>query len=65
MHALMGIVYGVFLALFFPHAASWWKTESGFSTVNYGILSWVLTFFAIGVFSSGLRDLAASRRLTR
>jgi hypothetical protein len=63
MHAVMGIVYGAFLVLLYPNAASWWRAESGFQTVNYGSLSWVLTVFAAGVFSSGLRDLAASRRL--
>ena len=31
--------------------------------VNYGIVSWILTIFAAGVFLSGLRDLHASRRL--
>jgi hypothetical protein len=65
MHAVMGITYGVFLALLYPHAARWWKMDSGFQATEYGALSWVLTAFAAGVFFSGLRDLAASRRLAR
>jgi len=64
MHAVMGIVYGAFLVLLYPNAANWWKTEPGFQRVDYGLQSWVLTIFAIGVFSSGLRDFAASRRLS-
>lgn len=63
MHALMGIVYGIFLALFFPHAVRWTAMASGFGSAGYGAVSWILTFFAAGVLASGLRDLAASRRL--
>jgi hypothetical protein len=65
MHAVMGIVYGVFLALLYPHAASWATLESGFGAANYGVVSGVLTLFAAGVLASGIRDLAASRRLRR
>jgi len=63
MHALMGIVYGVFLALLFPHAVQWGRLDSGFGSADYGFVSWVLTLFAAGVLASGLRDLMASRRL--
>jgi uncharacterized protein len=63
MHAIMGIVYGVFLAEFYPHLASWAKLDSAFQAAGYGVISWVLTVYAVGVFSSGLRDLAASRKL--
>ena len=63
MHALMGIVYGVFLTLLLPHAAGWWRLDSGFGSADYGPLSWLLTFFAAGVLSSGIRDLVASARL--
>ncbi len=63
MHAVMGIVYGVFLTLLYPHAADWSRLASGFTAVNYSALSWILTLFAAGVFASGLRDVAAARRL--
>jgi uncharacterized protein len=65
MHAVMGIVYGIFLALLFPHALGWAKLASGFGPADYGAVSWILTFFAGGVLGSGLRDLAASRKLAR
>lgn len=65
MHAIMGIVYGVFLAQLYPHAASWAKLDSAFGAADYGAISWILTLFAVGVFTSGLRDLAASRKLAR
>lgn len=65
MHSLMGIVYGVFLALLFPQAASWTKLATGFGSASYGVISWILTVFAAGVLLSGLRDLRASARLAR
>ena len=65
MHAIMGIVYGVFLAELYPHAASWVKLDSAFGAADYGAISWILTVYAVGVFTSGLRDLAASRKLAR
>ena len=65
MHAVMGITYGIFLALLYPYAAQWARLDSGFGGANYGIVSLVLTVFALGVFTSGIRDLAASRKLTR
>jgi hypothetical protein len=63
MHALMGITYGVFLALLYPHAVQWSRLASGFGAAGYGVLSWILTLFAGAVLASGARDLAASRRL--
>jgi uncharacterized protein len=65
MHAIMGIVYGVFLTLLYPNASVWVRLPSGFDTVNYGPVSWILTVFAVGVFASGIRDLVASRKLLR
>jgi uncharacterized protein len=61
MHAVMGITYGIFLALLYPHASGWQRLSSGFGAADYGILSWVLTLFAAGVFASGIRDLASTR----
>jgi hypothetical protein len=65
MHAIMGIIYGVFLANLYPHAARWAKLHSAFGAADYGAISWILTLYAVGVFTSGLRDLAASRKLAR
>jgi hypothetical protein len=63
MHAVMGIAYGVFLCLLYPEATKWFAVETGFRAADYGALSWVLTFFAAGVCTSGIRDLRASARL--
>ncbi len=63
MHALMGITYGVFIALLYPNAIGWLNAPSTFQTASYGWQSWTLSAFALGVSLSGVRDLAASRRL--
>jgi hypothetical protein len=62
MHAVMGITYGIFLAMFFPHAVEWRRMATGFGPADYGGVSWILTLFAVGVFTSGVRDLLASRK---
>jgi uncharacterized protein len=65
MHALMGINYGIFLALLYPNAAAWFAAPGGFAATQYGLLSWILSAFAFGVALSGIRDLAASIALRR
>ena len=65
MHALLGITYGLFLALFFPYAVEWQRLGTGFGSADYGLLSWVLTVFSAGVLTSGIRDLLATRKLAR
>jgi hypothetical protein len=63
MHAVMGIVYGVFLALLYPNAVLWFHLEPGFGSASYGPISWILSVFSVGVTSSGIRDLIASKKL--
>ncbi|HEV2740752.1 MAG TPA: hypothetical protein VGU66_19480 [Candidatus Elarobacter sp.] len=65
MHAIMGITYGIFLTLLFPHAAGWLGAPAGLAGASYGWLSWILSAFALGVALSGVRDLAASYALSR
>lgn len=60
MHAIMGITYGIFVALLFPQAVAWAQAPTGFGAASYGWLSWILTAFALGVVSSGVRDYVAS-----
>jgi hypothetical protein len=63
MHAIMGLVYGAFLASLLPEILGWARLPNGFAHHNYGMLSWVLSLMAFGVFVSGLRDTLAVRRL--
>lgn len=62
MHTVMGIVYGAFLAYLLPEAWKWSAQPSGFGTAYHGFPGWVLSIIAAGVFTSGVRDLAASFR---
>lgn len=57
MHAVMGIVYGAFLANLLPQVFTWMRLPTGFADENYGWMSWLLTIMATGVCLSGLRDL--------
>jgi hypothetical protein len=65
MHAVMGITYGIFLALLFPNAAAWLGAPVGFAPAFYGWISWVLSALALGVGLSGVRDFTASAALAR
>jgi len=49
----------------YPHAAGWAKLESGFAESDHGVISRILTVYAVGVFASGVRDPAASGKLGR
>lgn len=62
MHAIMGIVYGAFLAYLVPQMWHWFHLPTGFTPKYHGFPAWVLTIVAAGVFVSGVRDLLASRK---
>ena len=60
MHAVMGIVYGVFLTLLAPTLYAWSRLPARIEPASYGWLSIAMTVLAAGVLLSGLRDLFAS-----
>jgi hypothetical protein len=62
MHAVMGIVYGAFLAYLVPEILQWSARPTGFGSSYHGFPAWVLSVLAIGVFLSGVRDVMASLR---
>lgn len=62
MHTIMAIIYGAFLANLLPIVFGWVGHPTGMVAAGYGVLSWVLTGFAAGVFFSGIRDVVASFR---
>ena len=62
MHAVMGIVYGAFLAFLLPQMMEWSRSASGFGPSYHGFPAWILLVLAAGVFTSGVRDLVASAR---
>ena len=62
MHAIMGIVYGAFLAYLIPEMLQWSRLPTGWGASYHGFPAWVLSGLAIGVFLSGVRDAVASAR---
>ncbi|HLK56662.1 MAG TPA: hypothetical protein VKU00_08865 [Chthonomonadaceae bacterium] len=62
MHAIMGILYGLFLAYLLPNVFQWTHQATAFGYARYGLLSWLLTLMAGGVFVSGLRDYISAQR---
>ncbi len=60
MHAIMGIVYGAFLAYLVPEMLKWAAEPAGWGPKYHGIPAWLLSLIASGVFVSGVRDLMAS-----
>ena len=62
MHAIMGIVYGAFLAFLIPQMLEWSTLPAGFGPSYHGFPAWLLLGLATGVFVSGVRDLIASAR---
>jgi len=61
MHALMGILYGTFLAYLLPALLHWGRLPTGLTLTDYGWLTWLLVVMAVGVLLSGLRDLMSAR----
>lgn len=64
-HTLLTLNYGVVLALLMPLLLRWAALPTAVAPAYYGIWSWFCAVAAIGVVLSGLRDLAAARRIKR
>jgi hypothetical protein len=62
MHAVMGLVYGAFLAFLIPQMVEGARLTTGFGPSYHGFPAWLLLGLAAGVFASGIRDLVASAR---
>jgi hypothetical protein len=63
-HALMAIVYGAALAHLLPEVWRWTALPTGFAALDAdvpGALRTLLSFMALGVLASGVRDVAATR----
>ena len=56
-HTILALNYGVILALLIPILWQWSQASSGFSRMNFGVLSWIMTLYAVGVFVWAWRDL--------
>ena len=63
LHTLLTLNYGIVLAVLLPVLVRWASLPSAIVPTNYGIWSWLCATASIGVIASGLRDLAAARRI--
>jgi len=63
LHSLIALNYGAVLALWAPELLRWAAAPTGFAAADYGLWSWLLTVFGIGVLGWGLMDLHAVLRL--
>jgi hypothetical protein len=67
-HALMGIIYGAFLAYLFPVLLNWWAAPTSLAPSTVAAppaLKLALALMCAGVFLSGVRDLSAAMGLPR
>jgi len=58
IHTVLAINFGVIVAYLTPVLMAWAQQPTGFVQHNYGVLSWVMTIFGVGVFAWGIRNLA-------
>jgi uncharacterized protein (TIGR01777 family) len=65
LHALLTLNYGAVLALLIPLLAQWAALPLAILPARHGLWSWLCGIAAVGVIASGLRDLAAARRVHR
>ncbi len=59
VHTVMAINLGAILALWAPVLLEWARQPTGFTGVDYGILSWIIAAYGAGVLAWGIYDLRA------
>ena len=63
LHTVLAINFGAILAVWTPELSHWAAAPTALAPTGYGIWSWIMTLFGLGVFAWGLHDLAAVVRL--
>jgi len=64
LHTILAINFGVILAFFAPIIIGWATALTAFVPADYGLLSWIMTAYGIGVFAWGIYDLFIVQRLS-
>ena len=59
LHTVLAINAGCILAVLMPYLYAWFGRPTLLAPADYGILSWILTVFSIGVLLWAVRDLLA------
>lgn len=63
LHTVLAMNYGAVLILLLPILWGWSLDASVIKPADYGVLSWVMTLYGVGVFFWGVRDLYAVIKL--
>jgi len=63
VHTALGIVYGAVLAYLIPEVLKWKDLETGFTFVNYGFFSFIMTVYALAVLTFAFRDYFRSMEI--
>ena len=64
VHTVLAINFGAILAFFLPVALQWRLAETGFAAVDYGVLSWIMSAYGVGVLLWAFYDLRVVVRLS-
>jgi uncharacterized protein (TIGR01777 family) len=64
-HAVLALNYGAIIALWMPQIGLWLEQETALVPVSYGVFSWILTAYGIGVLLWSLRNAVAAWHLYR
>jgi uncharacterized protein (TIGR01777 family) len=59
LHTVLAINFGATLAVWAPELQAWVTAPTALAPAYYGMWSWVMTLFGMGVFAWAIRDLAA------
>lgn len=65
LHTVLTVSYGLFLGLMGPKLVEWWQQPTGLDPAGRGLVSWLFTAFAAGVWVWSLRNALAVLRLGR
>lgn len=57
VHTILAINFGVIVAFLAPILMDWGQLPTGFVPHDYGVWSWIMTLFGIGVLAWGIRNL--------
>ncbi len=64
IHTILAVNYGVFMTLFAPVLLAWLSQPSGMLPVQHGWISALFSVFALGVWTSSLRNAVAVRSMS-
>lgn len=63
-HLVLSMTGGAYVAMLIPVLGTWSQGAWELAVVDYGLRSWILTLFGIGVLAWGLRDLRSGLSLS-